>query len=79
MLSKTLRDLLDGDVPDDVAHWIVEFQDETDDRDLTPLEAAKKAYSEVLHGHSCVVTHVRSGLQWSVDLAKQEVIEIVSV
>jgi hypothetical protein len=75
--AKKIRDALDGDVPDDVPHWIVEFQIEFDDRDLTPLLAAKRAYDAILRsGHCCVVTHVRSGLMWSIALSRQEVVEI---
>lgn len=79
MKRENLRDALDGDVPADVAHWVVEFHDEMNDRDLTPLKAAQRAYGAVAHGHCCVVTHVRSGLQWSVDLATQEVVEIATL
>jgi hypothetical protein len=79
MASDELQDKLDGDVPDDVAHWIVEFHCDFDDRDLTPLQAAHKAYTEVAHGHHCKVTHVRSGLQFSVDLLRDEVIECVTM
>src|SRR5262245_5773305 len=72
----TRQQKLDGDVPDAVAHWIVEFHDEFDDRDLTPLEVAQRAYAAMPHGgHCCVVTHVRSGLQWSICLARQEVVD----
>jgi len=71
-----LQDKLDGDVPDDVPHWIVKFHSEFDERQLTPLDAAKRAYRDILQGHSCLVIHVRSGLTWSVSLERQEVIEV---
>jgi hypothetical protein len=73
---RRLRNILDGDVPDDVPQWIVQFQSEFDQRDLTPLGAAELAYKDILHGHSCIVMHVRSGLRWSVNLERSEVIEV---
>lgn len=78
MKKRNMRDVLDdeerfGGAP----HWIVEFQTEYDDRNLTPLEAVQKAASEIKQGHGWIVTHVRSGLKWSVDLGRQEVIEVV--
>jgi hypothetical protein len=76
MKKRTLRDVLDGDIPNDVCHWIVEFHDELDERNLTPLQAAHRAYPNIARGHSCRVTHVRSGLEWSVDLLTDEVIEL---
>jgi hypothetical protein len=41
------------------------------------LLAAKRAYNAIAgDGHYCVVTHVRSGLMWSINLARQEVVEV---
>jgi uncharacterized protein YecA (UPF0149 family) len=79
-MKRSLQDALDGDVPWDVPHWIVEFHWESDDVDLLPLPAAQKALAEISQrpGHWCVVTHVRSGLQWSVDLTRQEWFEVVT-
>jgi hypothetical protein len=75
--APNLRSLLDRDdkTPDDVPHWIVEMHDEFDERDLTPLEAVKKALRE-MSGHCWIVTHVRTGLRFSVCLEREEVIEI---
>jgi hypothetical protein len=75
----SLRDKLDGDVPDDVPHWIVEYHWEGDERYLTPLQAVQKARKEINEGHSWLVTHIRSGLQWSVALDRQEVVEVSEV
>jgi hypothetical protein len=76
-MKKNLQSVLDGDIPWDVPHWIVEMHTEFDDRDLTPLEVAKKASCEILEGHCWLVTHVRSGLKWSVCLGREEVVEVV--
>jgi hypothetical protein len=78
-MTRNLRNVLDDSerFPDDVPHWIVEMHSEYDQRDLTPLEAVKKAASEIKTGHCWIVTHVRSGLKWSIDLGQQEVIEVV--
>jgi hypothetical protein len=72
-----IQSKLDGDVPDDVAHWIVEYHHEINDRDMTPLLAVRDALKGLTNGHCWTVTHVRSGLQWSVNLARSEVVEIV--
>lgn len=72
-----IQNKLDGDVPPEVPHWIVEFHSELDDRRLTPLEAVKQAIKEVRCGHCWTVTHVRSGLMWSVDLERLETVELV--
>jgi hypothetical protein len=77
--TKKLIDILDGDIPDDVAHWIVDFHDEIDERNLTPLQVAERAFREIERTRRCTVTHVRSGLMWHVDLRKGEVFEIVRV
>jgi hypothetical protein len=79
-MVKKLQDILDGDdkVPNDVPHWIVEMHNEFDDRYLTPLEAARRAASEIKDGHCWTVTHVRSGLTWSVDLGRGEVVEVTT-
>jgi hypothetical protein len=83
MAKKTLLELLNregdgpGEVPSDVPHWIVEMQAEFDERDLTPLQAVKKAMQELKDGHRWTVFHVRSKLMWSVDLGQNEVIEVV--
>jgi hypothetical protein len=71
-----LQDKLDGDVPRDVPHWIVECHCELDGRDLTPLEAVRQAAQEVGRGHCWLVTHVRSGLTWSVNIERGEAIEV---
>lgn len=76
-MSKLL-DKLDGDVPWDVPHWIVEFHTEFDQRDLTPLQAVRMAAREIGLNHGWRVIHVRSGLEWSVDLGRQDVIELVT-
>jgi hypothetical protein len=75
---RNLRSLLDneGEIPNDVPHWIVEMHTEFDERDLTPLQAVKKAAGEIKDGHRWTVTHVRSGLMWSVCLGREEVFEI---
>ena len=79
-MTQKLQDILDGDeVPDDVPHWIVEMHSEFDQRDLTPLQAVKMAATEILQGHCWMVFHVRSGLQWSVDLGREEVFETVEI
>jgi len=65
-----------GEIPDDVPHWIVEMHAEFDERDLTPMEAVKRAAQEIRQNHCWHVIHVRSGLEWSVDLGRGEVIEI---
>ena len=77
MTKKSLREILDGDVPDDVPQWIIEFHDENDDPNLTPLQVARHAFEEIQKGHSCKVTHVRSGLDWSVNLQTGEWFEVI--
>ena len=74
-----LIEKLDGDIPWDVPHWIVEMHDEFDQRDLTPLQAAKMAARDIMKGHRWHVHHVRSGLSWSIDLGREEVVEVVEV
>ena len=76
-MNNKLRDFLDGDIPDDVPQWIVQMHLEYDQRDMTPLEAVKKAIGETRQGHCWLVTHVRSGLTCSVDLGREEVVEII--
>jgi hypothetical protein len=68
-VKKSLRSILDrsDEVPDDVPHWIVEMHNEFDERDLTPLEVVQRAAKEINEGHCWIVTHIRSGLKWSVD------------
>jgi hypothetical protein len=78
MKKRNLREVLDGDkVPGDVPHWIVEFHTEFDQRDMTPLEAVKRAVAEISIGHGWTVHHVRSGLMWSVCLGRGEEIEVI--
>jgi hypothetical protein len=79
MTIKNLQSKLDREdlIPDDVPHWIVEMHNEFDERALTPLQAVKKAAGEINNGHCWLVTHVRSGLTWSVDLGNEDVIEVV--
>jgi hypothetical protein len=75
-----LRNKLDGDIPDDVPHWIVEFHLEFDEPDQLPLNVARRGFVTIpTSGHCCVVTHVRSGLRWSVDLKTNEWLEIEEV
>jgi hypothetical protein len=77
MMKRSFRDrLLENDVPDDVAHWIAEFHWESDERDLTPMRAVREAIQEIYKGHCWKITHVRSGLRWSANLERNEVIEI---
>jgi hypothetical protein len=73
---KNIRRILDREdvTPSDVSHWIVELHEEFDERDLTPLEAVRRATKA--KGHCWTVTHVRSGLMWSVCLERDEVVEI---
>lgn len=71
-----LNKILAGDVPDEVCQWIVEFHAEIDKADLTPLQAVRFAAMQITRGHSWLVTHVRSGLTYSVNLGSKEVIEI---
>ena len=76
-MRRSLRDLLDGDeVPPEVPHWIVELHIEFDERELTPLQAVRKALRLVERGHCWEVIHIRSGLRWSVDLGGKEVVEM---
>ena len=76
-MKRDLRSILDRSdlTPDDVPHWIVEYQNEFDERDALPLDLVKRAAAEMKNGHYWIVCHVRSGLQWSVDLGKEEVLE----
>ena len=78
-MKRNLRSLLDreDEIPDDVPHWIVEMHAEFDERHATPLELVKRAANEIREGHCWRVIHVRSGLEWSVDLGEDEVVEIV--
>ena len=80
-MKRNLRDLLDGadKIPDDVPHWIVESHHEFDERDALPLNLVKQAAAEVTDGHRWIVCHVRSGLEWSVDLGREEVVETSSL
>ena len=80
-MKRSLQSKLDREdlTPDDVPHWIVELHDEFDERNLTPLDAVKKAAAGMRNGHAWTVTHVRSGLQWSVCLGTEEVFEVVEV
>lgn len=74
-----IRDILDGDAPFGSApHWIVQFQVDFDERDMVPLDAAEQAYGLLKDGHTCLVTHVPSGMMWSIDLARREIIEVVT-
>jgi hypothetical protein len=79
LMKRNLQDALDDSerFPHDVPHWIVEMHTEYDQRNMTPLEAVKKAANEIKDGHCWIVTHVRSGLKWSVNLGKEEVVEVV--
>src|SRR5262249_4585659 len=81
LMDKKLQAKLDreDEIPDDVPHWIVESHHEYDDRDMTPLAAATRAAREIWKGHCWVVRHVRSGLTWSVNLERQETVEVVEV
>jgi hypothetical protein len=78
-MKRNLRAIFDDSerFPDDVPHWIVEMHTEFDQRDLTPLQAVQMAASKIRQGHCWIVTHVRSGLKWSVCLAREEVVEVV--
>jgi len=78
MKIPSLRSKLDREdlTPDDVPHWIVQLHNEFDQRDLTPLQAVRMAAAEMKQGHCWIVTHVRSGLMFSVDLGREEVIEV---
>ena len=80
-MKRSLRSLLDREdqIPDDVPHWIVESHHEFDERDALPLDLVKRAAAEIKEGHCWLVVHVRSGLQWSVDLGREEVIETCSI
>src|SRR5262249_38876764 len=75
-MTRLLQDVLDGDVPDDVPEWIVEFHIAFDQCHLQPLQAALLAYAQLNDGHTCLVTHVRSGLQWSIALDRRETVEV---
>jgi len=76
-MKRNLRAILDreDEVPWDVPHFIVEMHHEFDERDMTPLEAVRRAAREI-KGHCWLVTHVRSGLRWSVCLEREEVVEL---
>jgi hypothetical protein len=77
-VTRRLQEILDGtEVPDEVPHWIVESHWESDTRHMTPLQAVKTAAAEMREGHCWIVTHVRSGLRWSVDLGRGEEIELM--
>jgi len=78
--KRSLQSILDDEdrTPSDVPHWIVEMHTEFDERDLTPLQAVQKASQEKMQGHCWLVTHVRSGLQWSVCLEREEVVEVTT-
>jgi hypothetical protein len=78
-MKKRIQDILDGDVPDDVPQWIVEFHDENDDPNMTPLQVARRAFQEIQSGHSCKVCHVRSGLKWSINLKTGEWFEVAEL
>ena len=81
-MKRDLRRILDREdvTPGDVPHWIVEYHNEFDERDMTPLEAVKRAAAEIRTSrHSWTVYHVRSDMQWSVDLGSEEVFETVTV
>jgi hypothetical protein len=78
-MKRDIRDILDGNtIPDDVPHWIVELQIEFDERNLTPLQAVKSAANQTKEGHCWQVIHVRSGLSWSVDIGREEVVELAT-
>jgi hypothetical protein len=81
MPKTDLQSKLDrGDeVPDDVPHWIVEMHTEFDQRHLTPLQAVHMAVNDIRKGHCWTVTHIRSGLRFSVNLGTGSVIEVVEV
>lgn len=78
-MKRNIHDVLAGDVPWDVPHWIVEMQSELDDPNLTPLEAVKWAVRGIREGHCWLVRHTRSGLLYSVNLGTEEVIEVMEV
>jgi len=81
-MKRNLRRWLDREdvTPNEVPHWIVEYHNEFDERDMTPLEAVKKAAAEIKTSrHSWMVYHVRSDMQWSVDLGHEEVLETRTV
>jgi hypothetical protein len=73
------KKIINGDVPDDVCHWIVEFRDELNEPDMSPLEAANVAFHATLKRRVAHVTHVRTGLQWFVNMKTREVIEVVEM
>ena len=75
-MKRNIREILAGSFPSDMPHWIVEFHTEFDNPELTPLEAVKMATKEIMQGHGWLVIHMRSGLKWSVNLGREEVVEI---
>ena len=80
-MDKKIKKILDGDIPDDVCHWIVEFREELDDHGLklTPEQAASVAFMSIKRDPVALVTHVRSGLTWDVRIrdGKTEVTEVI--
>jgi hypothetical protein len=77
-MKKSIQNWLDGDTPWDVPQWIIEFHSELDDPNLTPLRAVRQALTEIQTGHCWIVCHVRSGLTWSVNLEREEIIELAT-
>lgn len=76
-MAKTIREILDGEVPDFAPQWIVEFSWDCDEPNLTPYEAAERAcMALMMSGGNFCVTHVRSGLVWQVNLKHKKVVEV---
>ena len=75
--DRKLRAALNTDI-DGAPIWIVEFHISFDEVncDVTPLQLAQIAYPTLPRGHSCIVRHVGTGMEWSVCLDRQEMIEV---
>ena len=72
-MQKNIKQFLDGEVPDDVCDWIVEFHCEFDDENLTPRGAFVEALHELRKNPVAIVSHVRSGLMFDVRFRNGEV------
>ena len=77
-MKKDIYSILAGDVPDDVAHWLVDFHMEFDDDVISPQQAAVMAFKQVVRNPIGLITHVRSGLTWHLGIRNGE-IEIFEV
>lgn len=76
-MARTIREILDGDVPAEVPHWVVEFDWECAEPNLTPYEAAERAcMALMMFGGNFRVTHPRSGLAWDVNLKHKKTVEV---